>query len=412
MKVTFYYVRHGKTLFNETGRVQGRCDSPLTEEGIHGAEDTASALRNCHFDHAYCSSSERAWVTAQKICSYHNMEPVCMKGLKEFDFGDLDGEIAGGLVSKIWGDHMVDDWTAYHGESLEQFDKRTRKAFGEIIDHCHDNDRVLIVSHGSFLMHLMKTLLNVDQKAYAEKRNKEGKVWVPNCGICVFTYEDGSWSMSEEPMTADEWRIKHDPKTVHFYYVRHGETLFNKKHVLQGQCDSPLTDKGIQQAEDLAEKLKDVPFNHAYISVSERARDTADIILKNRDVPVQCDKRLKEVFYGRLEGTDYTKNRDDIFRRHLAIAYKDVGGEDREDVALRMKDCLRDMTDASKSGDNVLIAGHGDYYLSMLEIVFGLNRKDIYDKAEKEHRNPMPNAGIFRFTYENGSYHIDSLMEE
>ena len=34
MKVTFYFVRHGKTVFNQQGRMQGMCDSPLLQEGI------------------------------------------------------------------------------------------------------------------------------------------------------------------------------------------------------------------------------------------------------------------------------------------------------------------------------------------------------------------------------------------
>lgn len=42
MKVNFYYVRHGQTLFNRLGRMQGMCDSPLTEQGIEDAKEIAS----------------------------------------------------------------------------------------------------------------------------------------------------------------------------------------------------------------------------------------------------------------------------------------------------------------------------------------------------------------------------------
>jgi broad specificity phosphatase PhoE len=59
MKITFYYVRHGQTLFNVIERMQGECDSPLTEAGIEGARDTASALRKVHFAGCYSSFSER-----------------------------------------------------------------------------------------------------------------------------------------------------------------------------------------------------------------------------------------------------------------------------------------------------------------------------------------------------------------
>ena len=49
MELKFYFVRHGKTLFNLKGRMQGWCDSPLLDEGIQQAENVASALRNVPF---------------------------------------------------------------------------------------------------------------------------------------------------------------------------------------------------------------------------------------------------------------------------------------------------------------------------------------------------------------------------
>ena len=43
MELKFYFVRHGKTLFNLKGRMQGWCDSPLLDEGIQQAKNVASA---------------------------------------------------------------------------------------------------------------------------------------------------------------------------------------------------------------------------------------------------------------------------------------------------------------------------------------------------------------------------------
>ena len=69
MKITFYLVRHGETLFNQLGRMQGSCDSPLTERGIAQAYETADQLKEIWFDHIYTSPSERAWNTANIIGS-------------------------------------------------------------------------------------------------------------------------------------------------------------------------------------------------------------------------------------------------------------------------------------------------------------------------------------------------------
>ena len=42
-------------------------------------------------------------------------------------------------------------------------------------------------------------------------------------------------------------------KTINIYYVRHGETYFNAKNMIQGQCDAPLTPNGLSVAKTMAE---------------------------------------------------------------------------------------------------------------------------------------------------------------
>lgn len=365
MKVDFYYVRHGQTIFNQVGRMQGNCDSQLTNQGIEDAKEIASVLRNISFQHAYTSSSERALKTAQIICAYQNVQPICMKELKEFDFGDLDGEPIEKFRAQIWGERMRDDWTEFHGESTELFDQRSRIAFDKILKKCSDNDRVLIVSHGSYIMHLMKTLLSFDQEAYVEKRNTQNKPWMPNCGICVFTYEDGNWHMKEEPVSAKEYRQIHFPKKIHYYFVTNGETLFDAQKRIQGQCDSPLTNKGIQHAKQLKDKLRDISFQHVFVSTSERARDTADIILDGQIF--QTDDRLKDINYGELEGSP-------IVEELKNIQYSDIGGENLEVVKKRLIELIRDTTDICKDQENILLVSHKNIYPILMSV---LDRKEV-----------------------------------
>ena len=66
-RVTFYYVRHGRTLFNEVGKMQGWSDSPLTEEGIANAYQAKKLLEDINFNHIYTSTSERCIDTANII---------------------------------------------------------------------------------------------------------------------------------------------------------------------------------------------------------------------------------------------------------------------------------------------------------------------------------------------------------
>ena len=86
-----------------------------------------------------------------------------------------------------------------------------------------------------------------------------------------------------------------EKKTVTFYYVRHGTTLFNRLGRMQGRCDAPLEKEGIAQAYEAREELKDIDFDRAYTSTSERCIDTAHIVLQGRDVPLIYTKDLKEM---------------------------------------------------------------------------------------------------------------------
>ena len=88
---------------------------------------------------------------------------------------------------------------------------------------------------------------------------------------------------------------------THFYIIRHGETVFNRKGRIQGWCDSPLTDLGISQAKQLGKELKSIPFDVCFCSTSERAIDTANYILEGRNVKIIPTKKLKEQSFGDFE---------------------------------------------------------------------------------------------------------------
>ena len=67
MALNIYLVRHGKTVWNIEGRLQGSGDSPLVEEGIEGAKKAGKALQHVPFSAAYSSMQKRAQDTANFI---------------------------------------------------------------------------------------------------------------------------------------------------------------------------------------------------------------------------------------------------------------------------------------------------------------------------------------------------------
>lgn len=96
------------------------------------------------------------------------------------------------------------------------------------------------------------------------------------------------------------------------YLVRHGETEWNRERRLQGQQDSPLTEKGREQAQRaglLLRELIDNPEQYpVYASPLSRARDTAAIISHALDLDpdrLRIDDLLKEIKFGAWEGMTF-----------------------------------------------------------------------------------------------------------
>lgn len=89
---TFYIVRHGQTQWNVDGIIQGRHDSPLTEEGLRQIGEVAQEFKHVRFAAAFSSDLLRAKRTAEIIALEHNLAVVTTKKIRERDFGIYDGK--------------------------------------------------------------------------------------------------------------------------------------------------------------------------------------------------------------------------------------------------------------------------------------------------------------------------------
>ena len=103
----------------------------------------------------------------------------------------------------------------------------------------------------------------------------------------------------------------------HLYLMRHGQTLFNIYRRIQGWCDSPLTEVGINQAIAARKLIEGIPFDHYYSSTSERAIDTLELVTEGK-VSYTRLKGLKERYFGVFEGQSEdllptTKYFDEVF---------------------------------------------------------------------------------------------------
>lgn len=148
------------------------------------------------------------------------------------------------------------------------------------------------------------------------------------------------------------------------YIMRHGKTDWNQLYKLQGRTDIPLNDTGRDMARDAAREYADINFDVCYCSPLIRAKETAELLLEGRDVPIICDDRLKEMSFGVCEGTSNCIEHPELPVYTLfknPASYKGVeGGETFEDLFARIESFIDEMIrPLHKEGKDILIVGHG-----------------------------------------------------
>ncbi|KAA5931050.1 histidine phosphatase family protein [Pantoea sp. Bo_2] len=139
--VYIYLVRHGQTLFNLTGQVQGWSDSPLTEKGISQATRAGKGLSNVDFKTAFSSDAGRARATARIILA-ENKSPskpdvTELTELREWGYGGFEGRDDAELWQPLFAAKHVEfkkDWSTWENFTARMSDK-------EIADAIAHNDK-------------------------------------------------------------------------------------------------------------------------------------------------------------------------------------------------------------------------------------------------------------------------------
>ena len=166
----FYFIRHGKTLWNLEGRFQGASgDSPLLEKSIETLKQLGQYLQEIPFDVIYSSDLPRAVTSAQIIQSQLKDSCPLQKTslLREWQLGKLEGAKFATLKA-IYPEQMYAlrsnlakfDSTMFGAESVYQTTQRTINFVKSLQDQ--EFEHVLIVGHGANLTASIQTLLGYD----------------------------------------------------------------------------------------------------------------------------------------------------------------------------------------------------------------------------------------------------------
>lgn len=158
--------------------------------------------------------------------------------------------------------------------------------------------------------------------------------------------------------------------------VRHGETEWNRERRDMGQLDSPLTTRGVRQAEALAARLEHVPIDALYTSDLGRAVATARIIAEATGVEPIIDARLRERHLGIFQGLtkDEAASRFPAeygdYRR-LGHYYQIPGGESGEQRTERSVAALTEIAERHNAG-TILVVTHGSFLMGFFEHVLAM----------------------------------------
>lgn len=170
------------------------------------------------------------------------------------------------------------------------------------------------------------------------------------------------------------------------YFIRHGETDWNKLRRIQGHADIPLNSFGIHLAKETAKGLADVPFDVAFTSPLVRAAETAKLVLGDRNVPVIEDARIQEIGFGVYEGLcahgEHANLPDKGFMKFFEdpVHYKaPEGGESLEEVTTRVTEFLNQLyQNPSYQNSNILIATHGAALCAIMRVIKGTSLEELW----------------------------------
>jgi broad specificity phosphatase PhoE len=166
-----------------------------------------------------------------------------------------------------------------------------------------------------------------------------------------------------------------EPETL-IYLARHGETVWNRDRIFQGQEDVPLSEIGRLQARATADRMAGLGLAAVYTSDLARARDTAEPIARAAGIErVEPTAALREAHFGLWQGKTIEEvyaayPREAAMWRADSVAYRPEGGERLQDVFERSVDFFLG-TLPRHPGERIALIGHGGSIKSIICHVLG-----------------------------------------
>lgn len=163
------------------------------------------------------------------------------------------------------------------------------------------------------------------------------------------------------------------------YIIRHGETEYNKRGILQGNINSPLLEESVKKARELNKWADNIDFDIVMSSNLDRAFNTAKIIIDDK-YDIQKNDDISEMTFGSWQG----RTKEEIFENEFEKEqynnyffnpqnYVNInGGESFLDIIKRANSFLDNLRSMQKKGlSNILVVTHGAFIKAVTMLVKG-----------------------------------------
>jgi probable phosphoglycerate mutase len=173
MSLKLYLLRHGETIYSQTGGYCGDLDPELTPEGTQMAKAFADAYHSIPWTAIYVSPMKRTIATAKPLCDAVGLEMQLRDGLKEIRYGEWEGQTVEFVKQNYVDDYLhwlaEPAWNApTGGETAVEIASRATLVIAEIQEN-HPEGNVLVVSHKATLRIIVCNLLGIDLGRYRDR---------------------------------------------------------------------------------------------------------------------------------------------------------------------------------------------------------------------------------------------------
>ncbi len=402
-------MRHAESEGNVKQIYQGaEPGTPLTALGTSQAKATAEhiqAMSGVKPSSLYASPLLRTQETAEIVGSVLNIPVHTDSRLREISFGDYEGKHINFDDLAFIRDKRAHKMSTgkvesiYHFDGMETWQESSERitSFLDDVLARHRGETIIIVTHADLIMNM---------KQYFTGEDPHKIVHQPFPALAeshTFFFDHTTkkaMDLHKDTVDSIVWKPKKQDASleVSLTVVRHGETDFNAKRLVQGsELDPSLNEKGQMQAKELAEMLKGQTFDVVLSSPRNRSKETAEILAQELNLPsIVLDEAFLERGFGVLSG----KPIDEVMKTYgpinppkgltpVWLKFSPEGGESFDQFISRIDRGLLSIL-KQYAGKRVLLVAHGGV-VRATKYIQGESYEAIMDQETK-------NCGVLETT--------------